>query len=640
MVSQPMRNAMPDEKPPDRPFGGLLRGDDVLRLAMLSLDKSPDGVYWFDVSGRIGYANDAAAQTLGYSRDELIGMTVADLDPSSLPDHRGSDGTGTGRSGGPSAPVPPWATSRTPQDGGTPCDETVHRYETVHRHKDGRLVPVEVGAAHMAIGDRQFVAAAVCDITARRHLETALREIESERDRIEEALRQAKASADAANRTKSDFLTRMSHEIRTPLNAIVGMSHLALATELTPQQRDYLTKLQASAHVLTDMVSRGLEFSELGTEAPQGAPSSVEAKAEAAGSVPDAAAGPALVLVVEDNRLNQRIASEMLKRLGITVELADDGRKAVEAMRRGPDRFDAILMDMQMPEMDGLEATRVIRQEFPHRAVPIIAVTANALRSERAACFNAGMNDYVSKPIDPKRLESVLARWVKVSSTAPGPTRPPADRQLRDTPPTAIALTGVDVESALARLNGKQDLLVRLLRGFIQEHETAAATIADAIRRDDVDAALRLAHNLKGVAGTLSVNGVYEASRELEVGLRQGQRETLDARVERLSRALEEVCRSVTGWTGEVEADTSVGIPQEPAPAAIAGVLAELDTLLKNRRFSARKQFELVREQVTTLELEGRLDEIQSCLNRLDFQQARELLPSLATALGVTLVRG
>lgn len=429
--------------------------------------------------------------------------------------------------------------------------------------------------------------------------------------------------------------------IRTPLNAIVGMSHLALAAELTPQQRDYLTKLQASADVLTDRVSRGLEFSELGTEAPQGASSSVEAKAEAVGPVPDGAAGPALVLVVEDNRLNQRIASEMLKRLGITVEIADNGREAVEAMRRAPDRFDAILMDMQMPEMDGLEATRVIRQEFPHRGVPIIAVTANALRSERAACFNAGMNDYVSKPIDPKRLEAVLARWVKVSSTAPGPTRPPADRQLRVTPPTAIALTGVDVESALARLNGKQDLFVRLLRGFVQEHETAAATIADAIRRDDVDAALRMAHNLKGVAGTLSVNGVYEAARELEVGLRQDQRETLDARVERLSRALEEVCRSVAGcWTGEVEADTSVGIPQEPAPAAIASVLAEFDTLLKNRRFSARKQFELVREQVTTEALEGRLDEIQSCLDRLDFQQARELLPSLATALGVTLVRG
>jgi len=358
--------------------------------------------------------------------------------------------------------------------------------------------------------------------------------------------------------------------IRTPLNAIVGMSHLALAAELTPQQRDYLTKLQASADVLTDRVSRGLEFSELGTEAPQGASSSVEAKAEAVGPVPDGAAGPALVLVVEDNRLNQRIASEMLKRLGITVEIADNGREAVEAMRRAPDRFDAILMDMQMPEMNGLEATRVIRQEFPHRGVPIIAVTANALRSERAACFNAGMNDYVSKPIDPKRLESVLARWVKVSSTAPGPTRPPADRQLRVTPPTAIALTGVDVESALARLNGKQDLFVRLLRGFVQEHETAAATIADAIRRDDVDAALRMAHNLKGVAGTLSVNGVYEAARELEVGLRQGQRETLDARVERLSRALEEVCRSVAGWTGEVEADTSVGIPQERSAPTIS----------------------------------------------------------------------
>jgi diguanylate cyclase (GGDEF)-like protein/PAS domain S-box-containing protein len=417
-----------------RPCAGL-SGDETLRLAWLSIESSPDAVYWFDDAMRIVYANGAASRTLGYSQAELLRMTAADIDPTDA-------AAGVGHSG------------------------PVARITTVHRHKDGRLIPVDLTATQIVIGEGRYVAATVRDISSRRQTEASIENSE-----------------------------------------------------------------------------------------------------------PGAGIAPVRVLVVEDNRLNQRVACATLERLGITVELANNGREAVEAMRRGPDRFDAILMDMQMPEMDGLEATTVIRKEFPHRAVPIIAATANTQRSERAACLAAGMNDFVSKPIDPRRLQSTLARWVRVPS-APRPPTPA---------PVLPSIRGVDIESVLARLDGKHDLLIRLLRGFVQEQGAAAATIAAAIARGDFDGALRMAHTVKGVAGTLSANAVYEAARALEVGLRQRQRETLPAHVERLGAALEVVCRSVAGWTEDPEAPMAASAHPEPARAAIATVLTEFDGLLQNR---------------------------------------------------------
>jgi PAS domain S-box-containing protein len=687
--------------------------DEALRLAILSLEVSADCVYWFDSATRIVYANAAASRMLGYSREELARMAVADINPT--------------------CPADIVALAARME-----VDTAPQTYETVHRHKDGRLIPVEVTTAPLAVGAPRYVAVAARDISSRRWMEAAASNIAGELDRFfdvavemlciidqrgflrrlnpaweralgytrdelmarpllefvhpddrqatdeavgrlassaavgtfssryqqkgggycwlewravsggdkiygaatdvtrrmasEAALRRANESVEAATNAKHVFLNSISHELRTPLNVVVGMSHLALATDLTPQQRDYLTKLQASASALTELVSRSLERSELGTEAGPPAPDP-----DGADPLPGQAPDPRpRVLVVDDNRLNLRVAREMLQRLGMVVETANNGREAVEAMRRGPDRFDVILMDIQMPEMDGLEATRVIRREFPHRAVPIVAATANALRSERAACLEAGMNDYVSKPIDPKRLEAALSPWV--TRAKPAPVTPA--RQVPPPSPQLAAVRGVDIGSALARLNGKHDLFARLLRGFVEEHRAAAAAIAAAIARDDIVAALRLVHDLKGVAGTLSANAVYESARALEASMRQGQRENLAAQVERLTVALDVVCRSVSEWPGDAVAPAPPTERLAPEWSAISADLAEFDRLLKNRRFSARKQFERVKAHAAAPELKCRLDEIQGCLDRLDFQAAREQLCAVAAALCPTPARG
>jgi two-component system, sensor histidine kinase and response regulator len=126
------------------------------------------------------------------------------------------------------------------------------------------------------------------------------------------------------------------------------------------------------------------------------------------------------VLVAEDNAINQQIVDHLLQRLGITVEFAVNGRDAVDAVLADYTRFDAVIMDVQMPVMDGLEATRLIRQRVDATQLPIIAMTAHAMEKERQLCLEAGMNDHVTKPVDPKNLTATLRRWI----TSARPSRP------------------------------------------------------------------------------------------------------------------------------------------------------------------------------------------------------------------------
>jgi CheY-like chemotaxis protein len=126
------------------------------------------------------------------------------------------------------------------------------------------------------------------------------------------------------------------------------------------------------------------------------------------------------VLVAEDNAINQQIVEHLLQRLGITVEFANNGREAVDAVLSDFTRFDAVIMDVQMPVMDGLEATRLIRARVYATQLPIIAMTAHAMEEERRLCLDAGMNDHVTKPVDPKTLTATLGRWI----TSARPSRP------------------------------------------------------------------------------------------------------------------------------------------------------------------------------------------------------------------------
>jgi two-component system sensor histidine kinase/response regulator len=226
----------------------------------------------------------------------------------------------------------------------------------------------------------------------------------------------------------------------------------------------------------------------------------------------------ARVLLAEDNEANQFVAQELLGRLGVKLEIAANGREAVEMVRGKP--YEAVLMDMQMPEMDGLEATRRIRQEPAFRDLPIIAMTANAMKSDVEACLAAGMNDFLSKPIDRAALARSLRRWLPRREPAGG--APPA----RPASPSASAppaLDGVDVEGTIRRLGLSFEELRPLYIRFADGQRKALEDLRAASAAGDAAAARRHAHALAGAAGNLGADALWEAAKALEGAARDGR---------------------------------------------------------------------------------------------------------------------
>ncbi|MCG3194692.1 MAG: Sensor histidine kinase RcsC [Thermoanaerobaculia bacterium] len=230
------------------------------------------------------------------------------------------------------------------------------------------------------------------------------------------------------------------------------------------------------------------------------------------------------VLLVEDNPINREVAREILRTAGISVVEAASGYEAVEAA--GRDRFAAVLMDIQMPRMDGYEATRRIRLLARNQDVPIIAMTAHALSGYREKCLAAGMNDYVTKPVSPEGLLRTLAKWVSsVGPADPGSAAAPsiqvarpdaAGEGLSDAELETSSLPGVNIMEGLARLEGNRRLYFRMLRMMVGREEGTPERIRVALTEGRREDAARHAHTLKGVAASLSMPGVLEAAAAVE----------------------------------------------------------------------------------------------------------------------------
>ncbi|WP_324134830.1 ATP-binding protein [Bosea sp. (in: a-proteobacteria)] len=224
------------------------------------------------------------------------------------------------------------------------------------------------------------------------------------------------------------------------------------------------------------------------------------------------------VLVAEDNPINFAVASEMLQRLGLQVDHAPDGRIAAHLAAATP--YDLILMDMQMPLMSGLEATRAIRQQGLHD-LPIVGLTANAFASDREACLEAGMSDFVAKPISRAKMTGILAKWLPQGGRAAMTL--PASSHLAP-PPVDDGLVLVDqgVRAELAREIGG-DLLDELTRQFWPDATRSTAEAARALQAGETDLALRELHTLKGIAGTLGFSAFEADSRAAEAAIRSGR---------------------------------------------------------------------------------------------------------------------
>ncbi|MBF0179188.1 MAG: response regulator [Magnetococcales bacterium] len=218
------------------------------------------------------------------------------------------------------------------------------------------------------------------------------------------------------------------------------------------------------------------------------------------------------LLLAEDNEINQQVARELLSRIGVRLTVVDDGEAAVRAVAGG--RFDGVLMDVRMPGMDGLEATRAIRRGAASPDLPIIAMTANAMEGDRERCLEAGMNDYITKPIDPDALHAVLAMWV-------GCLAPPAAGA--GTPgETVPELPGVDARRGLSNLGGNVALYRDVLMKFMRNQADAMSRCGAALAAGNREEATRIVHTLKGVAATLGAGEIADLAARMEGDLDRG----------------------------------------------------------------------------------------------------------------------
>jgi PAS domain S-box-containing protein len=345
----------------------------------------------------------------------------------------------------------------------------------------------------------------------------------------------------------------------------------------------------------------------------------------------------AKLLVVEDNVSNQQVAREILRRIGVQVTIAKSGLEALEALEQRS--FDTVLMDLEMPDLDGLETTRIIRNDHRFRNLPIIAMTAHAMKEDRDRCLAAGMNDYVSKPLSPETLFSVLRVWTHTCAL---------DREERDVdrPVTYQGeemeqtgkLPGIDVASALDRLAGDEKILHELLTDFGRDFRDTPDAILAALQRRDYDTARRLAHAIKGVAGNLSALDVFETAAELEQAIRDAQDEQIPGLLERFRSALSVVVRTVDCLQEEPLAQDSdcasmLEAASCPDAATVRAIVEKLALLLREHDIEALEAANALENCLGSYAPHDEMKKLRISLNRYDFEGAEMALIAVSKVL-------
>ncbi|MEI6543150.1 MAG: response regulator, partial [Methylococcales bacterium] len=250
----------------------------------------------------------------------------------------------------------------------------------------------------------------------------------------------------------------------------------------------------------------------------------------------------ARILLVEDNEINQALSRELLESFSLMVDIANHGGEALAKIENK--HYDLILMDIQMPVMDGLEATRRIRELEKGKTLPIVAMTANAFDEDRKRCLEVGMNDFTAKPIDPDFLYATLARWIPEDSisidlqTTSGPTAENPGLQS-----TSLHRCLVDREGALKYFAGNTKLYLRMLGKFVDTHGDDAEKLQIALASHDQAYAERIAHTLKGISSTIGINTLSQVAYNLEHKIHQNtDNNDLAEDIATLTEILAEAC--------------------------------------------------------------------------------------------------
>ncbi|CAH0262134.1 Signal transduction histidine-protein kinase BarA [Massilia sp. Bi118] len=349
----------------------------------------------------------------------------------------------------------------------------------------------------------------------------------------------------------------------------------------------------------------------------------------------------ARVLLVEDNQVNQQIALELLQAQNIAVDVAATGREALDLLTEGgPEAYDVVLMDLEMPQLDGHAATVELRKDARFDKLPIIAMTAHALAEIRERCLREGMQDYVSKPVEPEKLYATLARWI--GSQLPPPLPRTLAPEVPEGPslPGLSSLSGIDSAFGLRHVAGNVALYVQLLDRFRATQRDAGSQIREDYQARRLAQAAARAHTLRGVAGNIGARELQTLAQAVEEGLALAEpdRGRLAAGVRALDAAVDATMHSLDQYFASRAAQAAIQ-PAPPAqeavthaPADTLQAIAQLEQLLAEFSGDATDYFETVRGQLAGVLETPVLARLEQHLSRYEFEEARQLLPQAADA--------
>ncbi len=346
------------------------------------------------------------------------------------------------------------------------------------------------------------------------------------------------------------------------------------------------------------------------------------------------------LLLVEDNEINQEVACKMLEGAGAMVMLANHGGEALEWMERYGTNIDAVLMDMQMPVMDGVQATQKIRENAEWSSVPVIAMTANARNEDREVCLQAGMDDHLAKPIDTEKLFTTVARWCGLSQEDARPVVPASggaeDGQKQTDAEQPLAI--LNLEKALARMQQDRKGLFQLLDRLNQQSVTDVQEAKQCYQQGERDQAQSLIHNLKGASGNLAAEELFALSEDLSEQLKGEDEveETLFDQVEAACGRLQQQTRKVAEELGVVAAAPQTAAAEGALcleDAAEQALYHQLMEALHNHDFAAE---DLLEQLLATQgdEVRAQFEAVTEAVFGMQFEQAAEKLEQLVTLGG------
>jgi signal transduction histidine kinase/CheY-like chemotaxis protein len=348
----------------------------------------------------------------------------------------------------------------------------------------------------------------------------------------------------------------------------------------------------------------------------------------------------ARILLVEDNQVNQQIAIELLEGEGASVVLANNGREAVDKVAQGgvPWPCHMVLMDIQMPEMDGCEATRAIRSDSRFAALPIIAMSAHALAEEKQKALDAGMNDYVTKPINPNEMFATLGKYYIEEQPRP-PVREASARDQKtefSSEEPWPDIPGIDIQSGLNRVRGNRNLYGKLVTTFCTDYADGSLQIQKAMDEGDRELAQRLAHTIKGVSGSIGAVGLQEIAGNLEAALKEGVRTDYRDLLDPFGRALDKALALLEPLThGGKGADIPAALHAISDPSLLMECLNRLAPHVKARK---PKLCTPIVDEITARSwpepYAGDVADLKNLLAKYKFKEMDESLSALMEKLG------